>query len=814
MRTNYKNVMLRLSLTLVLLFLSGLSGSIYAQVPMKFSYQAVARNSAGTPLSNSTIGIRVALLDGGPSGNAVYMETHTVISNPYGVFSLQVGGGNVELGTMATVAWGTGNIWLKIEMDPAGGNNYTSMGSTQLLSVPYAMYSGTALNGGGSGGSGDNWGTQTVITNMSLSGNGTGSSPLGLSQQNATNGQVLKWNGTAWSPADDLTGGTGTYTAGSGININGGIISNTGDLSNTNELQTLSLSGNVLSLSQGGGSITLPSSGGGGATILNDLNDVTITGTPSLGQVLKYDGTKWVPGTDNTTGGNSLWSQNGNNIYNLNSGSVGIGIPNPQALFHSERNSSTGLVGLFKNSNASNNSNVINIENVGEGYNLYSNKTGNGENLYLVKDNINSGTPNIYATNNGNGNTMDVFSTGVGYAARFHGSSSSAGAMYAKVTSSNYAGTFDGDIMGNGIRAVVNGAGLAGKFEGRVQTIYTSTGPTMPHLTINESVVGNNARLHFMNGTSTNYWALNGATNSTTANAKFSLWYNSSELMTVTGDGQIGMSSITPTARLQIGSGASYTSNLLKLDNTNSSNSSSVVAITTSGSGELINATKPGIGYGINIQKTGILSSSAAIYGANSGNNGEGIRGSVFGAGGYGVYGNAAGTGSSSFTGIYGYGSGSTGADYGIYGQQGAGANDFAGYFNGNVAYTGTLSSTSDSKLKNNIAPFQNGLYAVMQLTPSTYEYKHDGIYRSMKLPEGKQIGLIAQNIESVLPELIQTAEFVSLQKEDGESQAENIKIEYKSVNYIGLIPVLVSAIQEQQQQIDALKKEIELLKK
>lgn len=800
--------LLRIVLLCFVLCATGIFNELYAQVPTKFSYQAVARTSAGTPISNSPIGIRVALLDGGPSGNAVYMETHTVISNPYGVFSLQVGGGNVELGSMSAVPWATGNIWLKIEMDPTGGNNYTSLGSTQLLSVPYAMYAGTALNGGGSS-SGDNWGTQTVITNMTLSGNGTGSSPLTIAQQNASNGQVLKWNGTTWAPADDLTGGGSSLIAGSGIAINGSVISNTGDLSNTNELQTISLSGNVLTLSQGGGSVTLPN-GGGGATVLNDLNDVTINGTPSLGQVLKYDGTKWVPGTDNTNGGNSLWSQNGNNIYNLNSGNVGIGIPNPQALFHSERNSSTGLVGLFKNSNASNTSNVINIENVGEGYNLYSYKTGNGENLYLVKDNINSGTPNIYATNNGNGNTMDIFSTGVGYAARFHGSSSSAGAMYAKVTSSNYAGTFDGDLLGNGIRAVVNGSGLAGKFEGRVQMIYTSTGPTMPHLTINESVVGNNARLHFMNGTSTNYWALNGATNSTTANAKFSLWYNSSELMTVTGDGQIGMFSTTPTARLQINSGSTYTSNLLKLDNTNSSNSSAVVAITNSGSGELINATKPGIGYGINIQKTGIMSSSAAIYGANSGNNGEGIRGSVFGAGGYGIYGNAAGTGTNSFTGVYGYGSGSTGADYGIYGQQGSGSNDFAGYFNGNVAYTGTLSSTSDSKLKTNIAPLQNGLSTLMQLHPSTYEYKHDGEYRLMKLPEGKQIGLIAQDIEAVLPELIQEVEFVSLQKEDGETQPDQVKIQYKSVNYIGLIPVLISAIQEQQKQIEELKKQLQ----
>jgi hypothetical protein len=97
-----------------------------------------------------------------------------------------------------------------------------------------------------------------------------------------------------------------------------------------------------------------------------------------------------------------------------------------------------------------------------------------------------------------------------------------------------------------------------------------------------------------------------------------------------------------------------------------------------------------------------------------------------------------------------------------------------------------------------------------MQLHPSTYEYKHDGEYRLMKLPEGKQIGLIAQDIEAVLPELIQEVEFVSLQKEDGETQPDQVKIQYKSVNYIGLIPVLISAIQEQQKQIEELKKQLQ----
>ncbi len=118
------------------------------------------------------------------------------------------------------------------------------------------------------GGSGDNWGTQTTQTSAALSGNGTAGNPLTIAQQGAVAGQALKWNGSAWTPQDDATGsggGTGnSYTGGTGINISGMapnfVINNTGDADNsiTNELQALTLTGNSLSLSSGGGTVTLP----------------------------------------------------------------------------------------------------------------------------------------------------------------------------------------------------------------------------------------------------------------------------------------------------------------------------------------------------------------------------------------------------------------------------------------------------------------------------------------------------------------------------------------------------------------------------
>jgi len=130
--------------------------------------------------------------------------------------------------------------------------------------------------------SGDDWGDQTINTLSPLSGKGTSGDPLTIGQAGATNGQVLKWNSTtsAWEPANDNNTGT-TYTAGTGINVTGSVISNTGDLSNTNELQTLSTGTNTLTLSNSGGTVTVDT----------DPTD-DVTGSGSQGLVAYWSATK------------------------------------------------------------------------------------------------------------------------------------------------------------------------------------------------------------------------------------------------------------------------------------------------------------------------------------------------------------------------------------------------------------------------------------------------------------------------------------------------------------------------------------------
>lgn len=118
-----------------------LMGYVFPQAPQKFNYQAVARNGSGNLIVNSNIGVKLSILDGSATGTVLYAETHNVLTNDYGLFTLDVGGGVVVTGNFSIIDWGSGARYLKIEIDPAGGMNYTDMGASQLLSVPYALYS-------------------------------------------------------------------------------------------------------------------------------------------------------------------------------------------------------------------------------------------------------------------------------------------------------------------------------------------------------------------------------------------------------------------------------------------------------------------------------------------------------------------------------------------------------------------------------------------------------------------------------------------------------------------------------------------------
>jgi len=143
--------LIKKNLLAIVLFFS-LNAAMFAQtqVPQKMSYQAVIRNSSGQLVSGQAVGMQISILQGSASGTSVYVETQIPTTNVNGLVSLEIGAGTIESGNFATIDWANGPYFIKTETDIAGGSNYTISGTSQLLSVPYALHAKTAetLSGG------------------------------------------------------------------------------------------------------------------------------------------------------------------------------------------------------------------------------------------------------------------------------------------------------------------------------------------------------------------------------------------------------------------------------------------------------------------------------------------------------------------------------------------------------------------------------------------------------------------------------------------------------------------------------------------
>jgi len=125
--------------------------STFAQVPQGVSYQAIALNGSGNPVVNSNVGIRISVVDNTTTGTVLYTETHTKTTNPQGLFNLVIGQGTPTTGTFSAIDWRVNSKFLKVEMDAAGGTNYVLVGTTQLLSAPYALAADSLVTSAGEG---------------------------------------------------------------------------------------------------------------------------------------------------------------------------------------------------------------------------------------------------------------------------------------------------------------------------------------------------------------------------------------------------------------------------------------------------------------------------------------------------------------------------------------------------------------------------------------------------------------------------------------------------------------------------------------
>jgi hypothetical protein len=191
------------------------------------------------------------------------------------------------------------------------------------------------------------------------------------------------------------------------------------------------------------------------------------------------------------------------------------------------------------------------------------------------------------------------------------------------------------------------------------------------------------------------------------------------------------------------------------------------------------------------INYTGTTNAPSGVFGLSISNTntqtGVGVRGSTNGRDGYGVWGSRVGT-----TGTLGFG----------------------GVFQNGLGYTGALSAISDKKTKMNIQPMQNALELILKLQGVNYEFDLEK-YPYLGLSSGKQYGFISQELAIVLPELVEihNLDVNGCKPQDEKSENKSNFEQFNMVNYIGVIPILVEGIKEQQKMIEDLKAEIELIK-
>jgi len=332
------------------------------------------------------------------------------------------------------------------------------------------------------------------------------------------------------------------------------------------------------------------------------------------------------------------------------------------------------------------------------------------------------------------------------------------------------------DVAANADRFFINGpTGNVGIGTiSPVEKLSVSTAVMNDGISITQTA-GSASALHMYNTSAGgNHWALFSTGNGNVqGSGNFSIFqYGASDRLFINGTtGKVGIGTIVPTnARLEIREDA----------NTQATNrgiySDARNTTWTSGTQGAITGITTGL-YGI---------AGAPGFPTQLSDN-YGVIGIAQEGNAYGGYFSASTTGGPAIYGVYASASYPTGSA-------------FAGYFQGNVYRSGTDNFTSDRKLKNDIQPLGKAMERLMQLKPSSYTFKTEE-YKSMNLPQGKQMGLIAQDLENVFPELV--TEMPEIKRTNEKGERELISPSFKSVQYISLIPVLIAGIQEQQKMIE-----------
>lgn len=244
---------MRKLISIVLLFV--IWSTCNSQTPQTFKYQAVVRAADGGTVANTIIGFKASILKNGANGTLVYSETFSIATNDYGVVNLEIGNGTPVVGIFSTINWGADTYFIRTEIDIDGGTNYQFMGSSQLLSVPYALYAENARNAADDYDKDSLNEIQTITkTGNTITVSKNGGSVIDSDDQTLTKvgDSIALVNGGKVKDSDNqqltLNGNTLQISNGNSVQIGGTIDL---DWDPTNELQTISKHGDSITISNG-----------------------------------------------------------------------------------------------------------------------------------------------------------------------------------------------------------------------------------------------------------------------------------------------------------------------------------------------------------------------------------------------------------------------------------------------------------------------------------------------------------------------------------------------------------------------------------
>lgn len=488
---------------------------VSAQAPEKMSYQAIVRNASGQLLTNQNVAVRVSVLQGSAAGTVVYSERVSGQTNVNGLVSLEIGSGTVLSGTFNAINWGTNSYYLKTETDPAGGTNYTITGTSQLLSVPYALYAKSSGGGGGSLTIPYTATTNNASSLFSLTNDGDGTSvegtnntttssiaavrgivsnvaPGGFSSgvrgiNNGTGGLgVGVWGsqaGSGWGVYGVTPNGLGVYGNASGSGYGVYANSNTGtglNATSTNGIAAnISISNNanannvINANTLGNGTVINVSSTGSGAGVMSNtgtgfaIHGITSAQT-SAGVIADNNGAgEAVVGRTTSDIAGAVVGRNDGGGYGVhgfvgtNTTGNGIGVYGRVGV-----SGSKGRAGRFQNFLATNDRNTFEVESNGNG-NIPDNTQGNVSSF--LSNNTNSvsaavrGEVKTIFGNFGAAGIFGVSSGTGGFGGLFHASNINGnGAALIAITDGNgNAITANAGKNGNAVEANVDGTGRA-----------------------------------------------------------------------------------------------------------------------------------------------------------------------------------------------------------------------------------------------------------------------------------------------------------------------------------------------------------------